>query len=193
MSATFQINKKVRNAVILNLRRVFTGDTKYAYVENAGVYDPIASKIDITDAIPDDHARMPHIVVDVLAGPEKRYIGPEDLREVKDGNNRVIKDEIFTSLNLTININVYTINDTLTRDEVLDRIYDQFKLITDDLADRGVEIISTTFNGDTRAYIRDRWYITGRLSINVYSEWKDELLVEDTVESIPIDVDVNNP
>jgi hypothetical protein len=193
MSNSYQVTKKVKNALVYNLRRIFTNNTsfpKYKYIETSGQYDPDLSTIDITGDIPDSHSRFPHIAVDVISGPEKRYIGPDALRETKSGNV-VDSDQIFASFDLTANINIYTIDDTLTRDELMDAIHDQFKLITDDLADNAIEIVNTTFNGDTRAYVRDRWYITGRLTLKLYTEWKDDLGVGDTIASIPIDLQIN--
>ncbi len=199
MSTSFQINKKVRDAFVQNLRRIFSTDSIYPYVEAVvpydpsanAEYDPDASKIDITGSIPDSNARFPHISVDVISGPEQRYIGPEDLRETKDGNGNVITDEKFASFNLTVNVNVLTIDDTLAVDEILDRIHDQFKSVTDDLADNGVEIVNHVFNGINSQYIRDRWFLTGRLTLNVYTEWVDDLGVGDLVGSIPIDLQID--
>ncbi len=198
MSTSFQINKKVRNAIVHNLRRIFSVDTIYPYIEATVPYDPSAnaeydpdtSKIDITGSIPDSHARFPHISVDVISGPEIRYIGPEDLRETKDSNGNVISDEKFASFRLTVNINVYKIDDTLAVDEILDRIHDQFKTVTDDLADSGIEIVNHVFNGINSQYIRDRWFLTGRLTLNVYTEWLEDLGVGDLVGSIPIDLQI---
>lgn len=198
MSSTFQINRKIRDAFVYNLRRIFSTDPIYPYVEATvpydpdakAEYDPDASKIDITGHIPNSHARFPHITVEVISGPESRYIGPDDLRETKDGSYVTVTDEIFASFHLTVSINVYTIDDTLAADEILDRIHDQFKTIQDDLADNGIEIKNHVFNGVRYQYIRDRWYVTGLVTLNVYSEWKDSLEIGDTITSIPIDLQI---
>ena len=192
MSTTFQINKKVRDAFILNLRRIFTGDPVYPYKElpNGNYdFDPnTGTKIIISDAIPTEPAFYPAIVVDTVFGTETRYLGPEDLFETKDVDNVTIEDKKFASLDLTVNLSVFTAGDTIARDEILDRIYDQFKLITEDLAESGIEIKDTTFNQETRLFQNNRWYVTARLTINVYTEWEDELGVGDTIASIPIDM-----
>ncbi len=198
MSSSFQITKKVRDAVVRNLRRVFSTDSIYTYVELGGPYDPQAnneydpdnSKIDITGHIPDSHAKFPHIAVEVISGAEIRSLGPDTLRETKDSNFKTITDEIFASFKMTVSINIYTIDDTLAVDEILDRIHDQFKLVTDDLANNGIEIQNHVFNGVRYQYVRDRWYVTGSETLNIYTEWKDDLGVETTVASIPIDIQI---
>ena len=195
MSTTFQINTKVRNALILNLRRIFTGDSVYPYKElSNGDYDfdPVnGTKIVISDAIPTEPAFYPAIVVDTVSGSETRYLGPDDLLETKDSNGITIEDKKFSSLDLAVNLSIFTAGDTIARDEILDRIYDQFKLITDDLAESGIEIKDTYFNQESRLFQNDRWYITAKLTLNVYTEWEDELGVNDVISSIPIDLTVD--
>jgi len=189
MSNAFQINTKVRNAVILNLRRVFTGDPIYPYVETpSGELDYDNSALSINDIIPHDHGKWPSIVVDTVSGPEQRYLGPDTLGDSKDANHQTIDDRLFASLPLTVNISIYTIEDSIARDELPDRVYDKFKLITDDLADAGVEIQRTSFPPVTRTYIDDRWFIVARLTLDVYVEWEDDLGVGDKVEKIPITI-----
>jgi hypothetical protein len=187
--------RKTRDAVILNLRRIFSpasGELKYPYVETmAGEYDFDNTKIVISDAIPQEHAFFPAIIVDTVTGTEDRYLGPDDLDELKNNDFEVTDDRLFSSLNLTVNIRLYTIDDTIARDEIIDRIYDHFKLITDDLADAGIEIKRTTFLPDTRTYINDRYAITTGISMDVYTEWEDKLDVTDLVEKIPINIDID--
>ncbi|HLX52954.1 MAG TPA: hypothetical protein VKR58_03385, partial [Aquella sp.] len=81
-----------------------------------------------------------------------------------------------------------TIDDTIARDQLMDRIYDHFKLTTDDLAANAIEIKRTTFNTDTRTFLNDRWYLTARLSIEVYTEWTDDLGPGSLVTKIPITI-----
>lgn len=189
MSNQFQITRKVRDAVVLNLRRVFKTDPKYPYVEFSTPpfdYDFDHTKIVISDAIPAEHAFFPAITVNTVVGDEQRYLGPDSYRMQKDNDNNVTTDELFASIPMTVNINVHTIDDTVARDEIIDRIYDQFKLITDDLADAGVEIAKTRFDADRRSFNGDRWYITATISIQIYTEWKDDLGPGETLATIPI-------
>jgi hypothetical protein len=188
MSNTFQITRKVRDAVVLNLRRVFKTDPKYTYVEFTTPpfdYDFDNTKIVISDAIPAEHAFFPAVTVDTVVGDEQRYLGPDSYRAREDGGVQQT-DELFASIPMTVNINVHTIDDTVARDEIVDRIYDQFKLITDDLADAGIEIKKTRFNADRRAFNGDRWYITATISIEIYTEWTDDLGPGDTLATIPV-------
>jgi hypothetical protein len=195
VSNTYQILRSTRDAVILNLRRIFSGDPtyKYRYVElSSGEYDWDSTRLIISDIIPQEHAFFPAIVVDTVSGPETRYLGPDDLRETRDPiTHEVIEEKLFSSLDLTVNINVYTINDTIARDEIVDRIYDHLKLITDDLADNGIEIKRVSFSPETRAFVDDRWYITARIVLEIYKEWSDDIAIGDLVGSIPITISLN--
>lgn len=192
MSNQFQITRKTRDAMILALRRAFLNDDKYPYIETAtGEYNFDLTKIIISDAIPQEHAFFPAVIVDSVSGNEQRYLGPDDLGEVKDSNHLIQEDNLFASINLTLNIRVYTIDDTIARDEIIDRIYDRLKLITDDLANAGVEIKHSNFLSESRRYERGRWYVTAGMSIEVYTEWSDTLDIGDRVEKIPINITVD--
>lgn len=187
MSNLYQINKKVRDAVILNLRTLFLGHSKYPYVETiTGEYDFDATKIIISDAIPNEHAFFPAIIVDTVTGKEQRYLGADSLGQSKDNHNVVTTDLKFASIPLTVNINIFTIDDTIARDEIVDVIYDHFKLTTTELAASGIEIIATAFNPDRRVFNGDRYYITASITMQVYTEWVDDLGPGTTLAKIPI-------
>lgn len=187
MSNLYQINKKVRDALILNLRTLFLSHPKYPYIETVtGEYDFDATKIIISDAIPNEHAFFPAVTVDTVSGREQRYLGADSLDQPQDNTNVVTGDRKFASIPLTVNINIHTIDDTIARDEIVDVIYDHFKLITTELAAAGIEIVSTAFNPDRRAFSGDRYYITASISMQVYTEWVDDLGVDNNIVSIPI-------
>jgi hypothetical protein len=189
MSLTYQIQRKIRDSLIKNLRRIFNGNLKYPYIELlSGEYDWENTKVVISDILPQEHAFFPAIVVDTVASVETRYLGPEDLYEVKNSNHEVIEDRFFSSIDSIATINIYTIDDTISRDEIMDTIYDHFKLITDDLAANGIEIKKTTFNVDRRSFVDNRWYYTASITLDLYSEWEDIPAVGDLVESIPITI-----
>lgn len=188
MSSTYQIHRKIRDAVILNLRRIFTGHSKYPYIELvSGEYDFDNTKIVISDAIPQDHTFFPALIVDSLSGTEQRYLGPDDIGEIKDTNFEVTADPIFSSLQMTLTINLYSY-DTIARDEIIDLIYDHLKLITDDLADNGIEVKKVALPNSGRQYLNDRWLMTSSITLDVYSEWVDTLPIGDLVAKIPIDI-----
>ncbi len=187
MSNLYQINKKVRDAVILNLRTLFLAHSKYPYVETiTGEYDFDATKIIISDAIPNEHAFYPAIIVDTVVGREQRYLGADSLDQPKDMAGLVTADRKFASIPLTVNINIHTIDDTIARDEIVDVIYDHFKLTTPELAAAGIEIVGTSFNPDRRTFNGDRYYITTSISMQIYTEWVDDLGQGDLVGTIPI-------
>ena len=189
MSNSFQICRAVRDSFILNIRRLFSGDSKYPYVETiTGEYAWDSTKLIISDTIPQEHAFFPAIVVDAVSGPETRYLGPDDLQEdFEDGETQ--SDQIFASFDLTVNIKIYTIDDTIARDEIADRIYDHLKTTTDDLAAAGIEIKRATFTPDAGREFRDnRWYITSQLTFDVYKEWSEDIGVGDIISAIQVEL-----
>lgn len=195
----FQIERKIRDSFILNLRRIFSSINnpvgwKYPYIENAqGVWDFDASKIFIGDAIPQDYAALPMLVVDTYSGNETRYLGPEDLGYTKNSFGVVTEDKRFASIVSTVTINIYTIDDTVARDEIIDTIYDHFKDITTDLATKGIEIIRSTMPTEARVYQDNRWYITNRIVTDVYSEWVDTPTPITNVSAINVTVPLTGP
>jgi hypothetical protein len=82
--------------------------------------------------------------------------------------NEVLFASITSS---TVTINIYTIDDSIQRDELTDLIYNNLKYTTTDLANFGIEIIKTHFPTFASAYSEGRWFFSGKLSIDVYSEW----------------------
>src|SRR5271157_3347811 len=115
----YQIEFKIRNAMILALRDIFSPTNnppawQYPYIENAqGMWDDDNSKIFIGDVIPQDNAAFPALVVDTYSGNETRYLGPEDQNQVKNSFNIVTEDNHFASITSTVTINIYIIDDGL--------------------------------------------------------------------------------
>ena len=175
----YQIEFKIRNAMILALRDIFSPSNnpagwKYPYIQDAnGMWAYDSSKIFIGDIIPQDNAAFPALVVDTYSGNETRYLGPEDLNYEKNSFNVVTEDNHFASITSTVTINIYIIDDTIARDEIIDTIYDHFKDLTHQLAINGIEIIKSTMPSETRVMQDNRWWITNRIVIDVYSEWVD--------------------
>ena len=80
-------------------------------------------------------------------------------------------ESLFSSIVSTVTINIYTIDDSIQRDELTDLIYNNFKYTTTDLANFGIEIIRTSFPTFASAYNEGRWFFSGKLVMDVYSEW----------------------
>jgi len=78
---------------------------------------------------------------------------------------------LFSSIVSTVTINIYTIDDSIQRDEITDLLYNNFKYTTTDLANFGIEIIKTSFPTFASAYNEGRWFFSGKLVMDVYSEW----------------------
>jgi hypothetical protein len=187
MSNQFQLSKKVREAVILNLRRIFTGDPDYNYAETIdGEYDFDNTRIVIAAVLSQEPVFFPAITVETVPGQEQRYLGPDSHRTRLDNNKVQISDEMFTSFDMNVTIAVHTIDDLKTKDQIVDRIYDHLKTINDDLADRGIEVKRTTLSQDKRSFNGDRWFITGGLTLEIYTEWHDDTGPGTTLAKIPI-------
>lgn len=165
------IMKRVRDAVILNFRRAFSTDVLYTYVENIdGTVNFDCTKIVINDATPEDHFYLPTINVMTASGEEQRVL-QEDFLEEFEENGQVIRRG--APMSFTVGIEAMAL-DVVTRDELLDRMYERLKLITDDLADKGVGILKTSLRPDRRDFRGDRWMYTSGVDLHLYAEWLEE-------------------
>jgi hypothetical protein len=190
--ALYQITRKVRDQFLNNLRRNFSTDPKYTYVElPSGEFDYNNTKIIIADMVPQDHLFYPAIIVESLGGDEQRYIGPDALGYEKNNSNVVTNDQIFTSISSSIAINIYTINDSIARDEITDTVYQLYKYTNTDLANYGIEIVMTHFPVHNQTYADNRWYQTGRITIDLYSEWDGDYGVQTTVSGLNISLSLS--
>lgn len=165
------IIKRVRDSVILNLRRAFSTDSLFPYVEAAGpdgAVDFDCTKVVINDVTPEDHYFLPSINVMTASGEETRFI-QEDFFEVCDDG----KERRGAPLKLSVTVEAKAL-DVVTRDELLDRLYQKFKIVMDDLADNGVGVIKTSINSDRREFINDRWFYTSGVTLMLYAEWVEE-------------------
>lgn len=156
-----------------------------------GLFDFDNSQIFIGDAIPQDFQSWPMVIVDTASAGETRYLGPEDSYQIKNSANVVTVDEIFSSLVVNVNINLYVIDDTLARDNIIDLIYNNISEIRDQLAVNGIEMIDRTFPTETRVSQDQRQYITNHFVLRVYCEWSDNNLPITTVSSINVTVPVD--
>lgn len=158
---------------------------------NGGLFDFDNSEIFISDAVPQDYQDWPAIIVDTASASETRYLGPEDSFEQKNNSNVVTVDEIFSSLVVNVNIKVYTIDDTLARDKIIDLIYNNLSEIRTQLAVMGVEMIDRTMPTETRLVQNQRVYIENHFILRVYCEWSDSLTPIVNVSSVSVTVPLN--
>jgi len=155
-----------------------------------GLFDFDNSEIFISDAVPQDYQDWPCIVVDTASASETRYLGPEDSFELKNSANVVTQSEIFSSLVVNINIKVYTIDDTLARDKIIDLIYNNMSEIRHQLAVNGIEMIDRTMPNETRIAQNQRIYIENHFVLRVYTEWSDSLTPIVNISSVGVTVPV---
>lgn len=157
---------------------------------NGGLFDFDNSDIFIADAVPQDYQDWPMLIVDTASANETRYLGPEDSFELKNAANVVTQDTIFSSLIVTVNIKLYTIDDTLARDKIIDLIYNNMSEIRHQLAINGIEMIDRTMPTETRLAQNQRIYIENHFVLRVYCEWSDNLSITN-ISSLSITVPVN--
>jgi len=242
------IIKRVRDAIVLNLRRQFSYDTMYPYVEtvtftalpgvvnldlespyvtgagtnftktlNAGNRIQFASdvnyyyvlsvasdtsltlttnytgqtvssatisiasnvvvnfdctRIAINDATPQDYYYLPALVVKTAAGEEHRFLQEDFFEEFTDVNGNQ-SERRGAPMDINVTIEALAI-DVITRDQLVDRLYEKFKIITTDLAENGIGILKTSILPDDRKFENDRWWYTSSISMKLYAEWLDE-------------------
>jgi hypothetical protein len=136
------------------------------------------------------------IIVDTASASETRYLGPEDSFELKNAANVVTQSEIFSSLVVNINIKVYTIDDTLARDKIIDLIYNNMSEIRHQLATNGIEMIDRTLPTETRIAQNQRIYIENHFILRVYCEWSDSPTITNITSisvAVPIKIAVATP
>lgn len=155
-----------------------------------GLWDHDASDIFIGDAVPQDFQDWPMIIVDTASASENRYLGPEDSFQAKNFSNVVTTDQLFTSLVVNVNIKVYTIDDTLARDKIIDLIYNNLSEIRTQLARMGMEMIDRTLPTETRLVQNQRVYIENHFILRLYCEWSDNLPITN-ITAIGVTVPVN--
>jgi hypothetical protein len=161
-------------------------------LNQGGLWDHDNSEIFIGDAIPQDYQDWPMIIVDTASASETRYLGPEDSFQAKNVFNVVTTDEIFSSLVVNINIKVYTIDDTLARDKIIDLIYNNMSEIRHQLATNGIEMIDRTLPTETRIAQNQRVYIENHFILRVYCEWSDNPAITN-VSSVTVTVPLTGP
>lgn len=171
------IIKRVRDAIVLNFRRAFTYDTSYPYVQNNdGSANFDCTRIVINDSTPEDYYSLPSINVMTASGEEHRFI-QEDFFEPFEDDNGEISSRRGAPLDIRVVVEA-TALDIITRDQLVDRMYEKFKIITNDLADNGIGILKTSINADRREFKNDRWYYTSGITLYLYAEWLDEDLTD---------------
>lgn len=168
------IVKRIRDAVIVNFRTAFSTDPLYPYVENTdGTVDFDCTKIVINDATPEDYFHLPSINVMTASGEEHRFLQEDFFEEFTDEDTSGKVTRRGAPMSFTVSVEA-TALDVITRDELLDRMYERLKLITDDLADKGIGILKTSLRPDRRDFRGDRWFYTSGVDLYLYAEWLEE-------------------
>ena len=157
-------------SLTLNYSGTSTASTTVGIGTTSVTFD--CSKIVINDVTPEDYYSLPSINVMTTSGEEHRFI-QEDFFEEFTASNGEQSARRGAPLDITAVVEATAI-DIITRDELVDRMYEYFKIITDDLANNGVGILKTSINTDRREFKNDRWYYTSGVTLRLYAEWLDE-------------------
>ena len=177
-----KIVKRVRDAIITAYRNAFSYDPDFTYVTNAnGTVNFDCSKVVINDSTPDDYYFLPSINVTTTSGEEHRFLQEDFFGAFQDLNGNM-SPRRGAPLDIRATVEA-TALDVITRDRLVDRLYELFKVVNDALADNGVGLLRTSIRADSRKFEHDRWYYTSGVELSLYAEW----LEEDTTVPVTID------
>jgi hypothetical protein len=170
------IARRVRDAIVVNLRNQFALDPVYPYIENPdGTLNinttPPYTQIAINDATPIDFLIYPCITVENLSGEEHRFLQQDYFEQFKDASGNVFNRR-GAPMTMEVTIKA-TALDTVVRDQVLDRLYERFKILTDYLSASGVGVVKTSLLADGREFPYDRWIYTSGIRMTLYVEWTE--------------------
>lgn len=171
---TYYVREVISNTS-LTLTTNYSGASDISTTLNIGSNPTVnfdCTHIAINDATPDDYYYLPSINVITASGEEHRFIQEDFFEEFTDSNG---EQSARRGAPLDIRVIVEaTALDVITRDQLVDRMYEKFKIITDDLANNGVGILRTSINADRKEFKNDRWYYTSGVTLYLYAEWLDE-------------------
>jgi len=176
----YQIAKKLRDSFVRNLREAFKNDPDYPCVfdPKTGLHAD-STKIRFAVSTPFETFGVPYVVVECTSSRESRTLDYDLIGENTDGNP--IRNVFVDS---TIEIRVYS-QDTVSRDKVVDAIFNKLKTIKTILYRDGVEIHSISYIPERKETVRDRIFYVSGLSLRVLSEWDyTEPETETVVESV---------
>ena len=188
--SNYLVAKKIRDAVVLQLREAFKTNSTFQYVElSNGELDYENSHIDIADVTPNDDIKIPAIIISSSSIDENFRFFNDGLLEVIEVAG-VEQEEIYgTGLQTSLSISILT-ESTIERDQLLDLVYEYLKTATDILAEKGIAIYEIKFGRESRTTIGARELYTSSVDIDVYSEWIKGEDITDTVSGVEVKPDV---
>lgn len=166
-----------------------TGST-ISYASNVVVnFD--CTRIAINDVTPQDYYYLPAITVMTAAGEETRFLQEDFFEEFTDVNGNQ-SERRGAPMDVNVTIEAMAI-DVITRDQLVDRLYEKFKIITTDLAENGIGILKTSITPDGRKFENDRWWYTSGVTMRLYAEWLDEDITPPNTSLTGIGGDIYTP
>jgi hypothetical protein len=149
------------------------------------------TRIAINDDTPQDYYYLPAINVKTAAGEETRFLQEDFFEEFTDVNGNQ-SERRGAPMDINVTIEAMAI-DVITRDQLLDRMYEKFKVITTDLAENGIGILKTSIAPDGRKFENDRWWYTSTVTLRLYAEWLDEDITPPNTSLTGIGGDIYTP
>lgn len=167
--------ESIANDTRLELTTNYTGATiagsTMSWASNVVVnFD--CTKISINDDTPQDYYYLPAITIKTAAGEETRFLQEDFFEEFTDVNGNQ-SERRGAPMDISVTIELMAL-DVITRDQLLDRLYEKFKVITTDLAENGIGILKTSIAPDGKTFEDDRWWYTSSVTLRLYAEWLDE-------------------
>ena len=187
----YAISKKLRNSFVIAIRDAFSTDTAYPYVVDPATLttDLDKSAIEIVDIASFSTVKMPCIVVTSVMDRGSTFFFSDDLFS-ENWENGTVKSETHGSI-LTMGVS-FTIRtyDSLSRDELCDRIYIYLRTVRDKLAPLGIECRHVSVGAPTEETHGGREVFVGSINVNTVSEWTytTEIGINEILSGISMDV-----
>lgn len=181
---------EVKNVIIDELRETFSLIEDYKFVPNAsGGPDFSKTKIVITDTYSYDIKFLPAVLVSLSGGSAKPISFNQDYRVVRAVNDNGNEYDVYQFAGAWDTNGTVTIatEDTISREELtglISLIFEHWKRYV--FIGKGIYVHSVSWSGETEeAYANDYVYMLN-LSLGIYSEWHNSIVVGDKVEKIEV-------
>jgi len=183
---------EVKNILIDELRESFSTITDYQYIpSDSGGPDLVNTKIVITDTYTYDAKFLPCILLSLGGGSNKPISFNQNYRTIlamNVQNEERLVYQFAGAWETTATVTIAT-EDTISREElsgVVSLIFEHLKRYQ--LIRKGIYIHQISWAGETeQEYANDYVYMLN-ISLGVYSEWYNWIVISDVIESIEVSI-----